>query len=95
VASGSLAPAGSRCLDGHGHRRSDAHCLCHHCGRASDRIGPDGGGRRVPGLAHAPAVGLAGGIAPDIRVPLTFDTVRAQFKDGRDVVLQAAIRALP
>jgi carboxyl-terminal processing protease len=37
---------------------------------------------------------LEGGIAPDIRVPLTFETVRAQFKDGHDVVLEAAVKAL-
>jgi carboxyl-terminal processing protease len=37
---------------------------------------------------------MAGGIAPDVRVPLTMDTVKAQFKDGRDVVLEAAIEIL-
>jgi len=37
---------------------------------------------------------LEGGVTPDIRVPLTTDSVRAQFKDGRDVVLEAAVRAL-
>jgi carboxyl-terminal processing protease len=35
-----------------------------------------------------------GGVTPDIRVPLTVDTVRAQFNDGRDVVLETAIRTL-
>ena len=37
---------------------------------------------------------LEGGVTPDIRVPLTTDTVRAQFKDGRDVVLETAVRTL-
>jgi carboxyl-terminal processing protease len=37
---------------------------------------------------------LAGGIAPDVRVPLTMENVRAQFKDGRDVVLETAVRLL-
>ena len=37
---------------------------------------------------------LEGGVAPDIRVPLTMDTVRAQFKGGRDVVLETAVRIL-
>lgn len=37
---------------------------------------------------------LEGGVAPDIRVPLTFDAVRAQFQEGRDVVLEAALTAL-
>ena len=37
---------------------------------------------------------LAGGIAPDVRVPLTLETVRAQFKDGRDVVLETAVKLL-
>lgn len=35
-----------------------------------------------------------GGVTPDIRVPLTTDTVRAQFKGGLDVVLETAVRAL-
>ena len=37
---------------------------------------------------------LAGGIAPDVRVPLTLENVRAQFKDGRDVVLETAMKLL-
>ena len=37
---------------------------------------------------------LAGGIIPDVRVPLTMETVRAQFIDGRDVVLEAALKLL-
>jgi carboxyl-terminal processing protease len=37
---------------------------------------------------------LEGGVTPDIRVPLTAESVRAQFKDGRDVVLESAVRAL-
>jgi carboxyl-terminal processing protease len=37
---------------------------------------------------------LKGGVSPDIRVPLTMDTVREQFKDGRDVVLETAVRTL-
>ncbi len=37
---------------------------------------------------------LAGGIVPDVRVPLTMETVRAQFIDGRDVVLEAALKLL-
>ena len=37
---------------------------------------------------------LEGGVTPDIRVPLTTDTVRAQFKDGRDVVLETAVGTL-
>ena len=37
---------------------------------------------------------LAGGIAPDVRVPLTMENVRAQFKDGRDVVLETAVQLL-
>jgi carboxyl-terminal processing protease len=37
---------------------------------------------------------LAGGIAPDVRVPLTMENVRAQFKDGRDVVLETAMKLL-
>jgi carboxyl-terminal processing protease len=37
---------------------------------------------------------LEGGVAPDVRVPLTLETVRAQFQEGRDVVLEAAIKSL-
>jgi carboxyl-terminal processing protease len=37
---------------------------------------------------------LEGGVPPDIRVPLTMETVRAQFKDGRDVVLETAVHTL-
>ena len=35
-----------------------------------------------------------GGVPPDIRVPITEETVRAQFKDGHDVVLETAVRTL-
>jgi carboxyl-terminal processing protease len=35
-----------------------------------------------------------GGVTPDVRVPRTMETVRAQFKDGRDVVLETAVRVL-
>jgi carboxyl-terminal processing protease len=34
---------------------------------------------------------LQGGVAPDVRVPLTLANARAQFLEGRDVVLQVAI----
>jgi carboxyl-terminal processing protease len=37
---------------------------------------------------------LEGGVTPDIRVPLTTDTVHAQFLDGHDVVLETAVQAL-
>jgi carboxyl-terminal processing protease len=37
---------------------------------------------------------LQGGVAPDIRVPLTRDNVYAMFVEGEDVVLQYAIHAL-
>jgi carboxyl-terminal processing protease len=37
---------------------------------------------------------MEGGIAPDVRVPLTFDNVRAEFRDGHDVVLETAIRMM-
>jgi len=37
---------------------------------------------------------LEGGVVPDIRVPLTRETVRAMFVEGEDVVLQHAIEAL-
>ena len=37
---------------------------------------------------------LAGGIVPDVRVPLTMENIRAQFKGGRDVVLEAAVTLL-
>jgi carboxyl-terminal processing protease len=37
---------------------------------------------------------LQGGVAPDIRVPLTRETVQAMFVEGEDVVLQYAIEAL-
>jgi carboxyl-terminal processing protease len=37
---------------------------------------------------------LDGGVTPDIRVPVTVETVRAQFKDGRDVVLETAVQTL-
>jgi len=37
---------------------------------------------------------LDGGVSPDIRVPLTTDTVRAQYRDGRDVVLETAVHTL-
>ena len=37
---------------------------------------------------------LVGGVTPDIRVPLTTNTVRAQFLDGHDVVLETAVQAL-
>ncbi len=32
-----------------------------------------------------------GGIEPDIRVPMTYENVRAQYKDGKDVILNAAV----
>jgi carboxyl-terminal processing protease len=34
---------------------------------------------------------LEGGVVPDVRVPVTLENARAQFKDGRDVVLEAAV----
>jgi carboxyl-terminal processing protease len=37
---------------------------------------------------------LEGGVMPDIRVPLTRETVHALFVEGEDVVLQRAIEAL-
>ncbi len=37
---------------------------------------------------------LQGGVAPDVRVPLTRETVHAMFVEGEDVVLQYAIDAL-
>jgi carboxyl-terminal processing protease len=37
---------------------------------------------------------LQGGVAPDIRVPLTRETVYAMFVEGEDVVLQRALEAL-
>src|SRR6185369_10778675 len=37
---------------------------------------------------------LEGGVTPGIRVPLTAETIRAQFKDRHDVVLETAVRAL-
>jgi carboxyl-terminal processing protease len=37
---------------------------------------------------------LQGGVVPDVRVPLTRETVRAMFVDNEDVVLQYAIDAL-
>ncbi len=37
---------------------------------------------------------MEGGVAPDIRVPLTLENVRAQFRDEQDVVLETAIRIL-
>jgi carboxyl-terminal processing protease len=37
---------------------------------------------------------MEGGIVPDVRVPLTLDNVRAQFKDGHDIVLETAIRMM-
>jgi carboxyl-terminal processing protease len=37
---------------------------------------------------------LDGGVTPDIRVPVNIETVRAQFKEGRDVVLETAVREL-
>jgi carboxyl-terminal processing protease len=36
----------------------------------------------------------AGGVVPDVRVPLTEETVRAMYVEGRDVVLEMAIAAL-
>jgi carboxyl-terminal processing protease len=35
-----------------------------------------------------------GGVVPDVRVPLTEETVYAQFVEGKDVVLEAAVAAL-
>ncbi len=35
-----------------------------------------------------------GGVLPDVRVPLTEETVRAAFVDGRDVVLDVALHTL-
>ncbi len=32
-----------------------------------------------------------GGIEPDIRVPMTYENVRAQYKDGEDIILNAAV----
>jgi carboxyl-terminal processing protease len=37
---------------------------------------------------------LEGGVTPDVRVPLTLETARAQFLERRDVVLQTAIGLL-
>jgi carboxyl-terminal processing protease len=37
---------------------------------------------------------LQGGVVPDVRVPLTRETVRAMFMENEDVVLQYAIDAL-
>ena len=37
---------------------------------------------------------LQGGVVPDVRVPLTRDTVRAMYLDGEDVVLRYAMEAL-
>jgi carboxyl-terminal processing protease len=37
---------------------------------------------------------LQGGVAPDIRVPLTRETAYAMFVEGEDVVLQRAVEAL-
>jgi C-terminal processing protease CtpA/Prc len=37
---------------------------------------------------------MQGGVVPDIRVPLTRETVYAMFVAGEDVVLQRAIEAL-
>jgi carboxyl-terminal processing protease len=37
---------------------------------------------------------LQGGVVPDIRVPLTRETVHAMFVEGEDVVLQRAMEAL-
>jgi carboxyl-terminal processing protease len=37
---------------------------------------------------------LEGGVSPTIRVPLSTDTVRAQFKGGHDVVLETAVQTL-
>jgi carboxyl-terminal processing protease len=37
---------------------------------------------------------LQGGVVPDVRVPLTRDTVYAMFVEGEDVVLQRAMEAL-
>lgn len=36
---------------------------------------------------------LRGGVVPDIRVPLTAQTVRAMYAEGRDVALELAVRA--
>jgi carboxyl-terminal processing protease len=37
---------------------------------------------------------MEGGIAPDVRVPVTLENVRAQFREGRDVVLETAVKIL-
>jgi carboxyl-terminal processing protease len=37
---------------------------------------------------------LQGGVLPDVRVPLNWDTVYAMFVDGEDLALQYAIEAL-
>jgi carboxyl-terminal processing protease len=37
---------------------------------------------------------LQGGVVPDVRVPLTRDTVHAMFVEGEDVVLQRAMEVL-
>lgn len=37
---------------------------------------------------------LEGGVVPDVRVPLTRETVQAMFVEGEDVILQRAIEAL-
>ncbi len=37
---------------------------------------------------------MEGGIVPDVRVPLTLENVRAQFRDGHDIVLETAIRIM-
>jgi carboxyl-terminal processing protease len=37
---------------------------------------------------------LQGGVVPDVRVPLTWETVYAMFVEGQDVVLHWAIEKL-
>ena len=43
----------------------------------------------VDGDAHG-----MGGVVPDVRVPLTEETVYAMFVEGRDVVLETAVSTL-
>jgi len=37
---------------------------------------------------------LEGGVEPDVRVPVSFENVRARFQEGRDVVLETALKVL-
>lgn len=56
---------------------------------------PTGQSRDQNGQVQVDAdVELVGGVVPDVRVPLTYETVQAMYLEGEDVVLRYAVESL-